>query len=126
MLHGRIRRVMFDTTGVVIDYGRLQRLFTGAARQAVLIQFPTCIYPGCNRPTTHCQADHLTDWQHGGPTNQHNAAPLCPRHNQLKNHGYTIWRDPNGTFHTYRPDGTEIAPPPPPPRAAPPTWPHAA
>ena len=51
---------------------------------------------------------------------------MCARHNQLKNSGFTVWRDPNGVFHTYHPDGTEIAPPPPPPGAAPPTWPHAA
>jgi hypothetical protein len=51
---------------------------------------------------------------------------MCARHNQLKNTGYTVWRDPNGVYHTYHPDGTEIAPPPPPPGAAPPTWPRAA
>lgn len=126
MIHGRIRRVVFGSAGVVTDFGRLQRLFTGAARQAVLMQFPTCIFPGCNRPASRCEADHLTDWQHGGGTNQVNGAPLCARHNQLKNHGFTVWRDPNGVFHTYRPDGTEIAPAPPPPGTAPPTIPKAA
>ena len=28
----------------------------------------------------------------------------------FKNHGYRITRDDAGTWHTYRPDGTEIAP----------------
>lgn len=121
MIHGRVRRVVFDSAGVVVDFGRLQRLFDGPARQAVLMQFPTCVFPGCNRPASDCHADHLTDWQHGGLTNQANGAPLCPRHNQLKNHGFSVWRDPNGVFHTYRPDGTEIAPAPPPPGTSPPT-----
>lgn len=120
LLAGRLRRVVFDSSGVVIDYGRLQRFFDGAARQAVLLQFPTCVFPGCNRPTHTCEADHLVDWQHGGTTDQRNGAPLCDRHNQLKNRGFTVWRDPNGVFHTYRPDGTEIAPPAPPPGTAPP------
>ena len=126
MLHGRVRRVVFDSAGVVINFVRLQRLFDGPARTAVLMQNPTCVHPGCNRPASTCQADHLTDWQHGGTTNQTNGAPLCPRHNRLKNHGYTIWRDPGGVFHTYRPDGTEIAPAPPPPGTAPPPLADAA
>ena len=126
MIHGRIRRVVFDSAGVVIDAGRLRRLFDGAMRDLMRLHSPTCIFPGCNRPATWCQIDHLTDWQHGGTTTAANAGPMCARHNQLKNSGFTVWRDPNGVFHTYHPDGTEIAPPPPPPGTAPPTWPHAA
>ena len=126
MIHGRIRRVVFDTAGVVVDAGRLRRLFDGAMRDLIRLHSPTCIFPGCNRPATWCQIDHLTDWQYGGTTSAANAGPMCARHNQLKNSGFTVWRDPNGVFHTYHPDGTEIAPPPPPPGAAPPTWPHAA
>jgi hypothetical protein len=126
MLHGRIRRVVFGSDGVVLDYGRLQRLFDGAARRAVLLQFPTCVFPGCNRPASECHADHLTDWQHGGATDQRNGAPLCPRHNQLKNRGFTVWRDPGGIFRTYRPDGTEVAPPTPPPAHPPPALHDAA
>ncbi len=126
LLSGRLRRVVFDSAGVVVDYGRLQRFFDGAARKAVLLQFPTCVFPGCNRPTHQCEADHLVDWRHGGTTDQRNGAPLCDRHNQLKNRGFTVWRDPGGVFHTYRPDGTEIAPPAAPPGTSPPTIPKAA
>ena len=126
MFHGRIRRVVFDTAGVVVDAGRLRRLFDGAMRDLMRLHSPTCIFPGCDRPATWCQIDHLTDWQHGGTTTAANAGPMCARHNQLKNSGFTVWRDPNGVYHTYHPDGTEIAPPPAPPGAAPPTWPDAA
>jgi hypothetical protein len=126
MFHGRIRRVVFDSAGVVVDAGRLRRLFDGAMRQLVQLHSSTCIFPGCNRPATWCQIDHLTDWQHGGTTTAANAGPMCARHNQLKNSGFTVWRDPNGVYHTYHPDGTEIAAPPPPPGAAPPTQPDAA
>ena len=37
-----------------------------------------------------------------------NGGPRCPRHNLIKNHGYTVHRDPTGRWHTYQPDGTEI------------------
>lgn len=126
LITGRLRRVVFDSAGVVVDFGRLQRFFDGAARKAVLLQLPTCVFPGCNRPADRCEADHLVDWQHGGRTDQRNGGPMCDRHNLLKNRGFTVWRDLNGVFHLYRPDGTEIAPAPSPPGTSPPTVPKAA
>ena len=86
--------------------GRKQRLFTGSAREAALLQGTRCFWPGCGRPRTHI--DHTIDWQHHGPTDPANAGPGCPRHNRHKNHGYTVWRDEHGRWHTIRPDDTEI------------------
>jgi hypothetical protein len=54
------------------------------------------------------QADHTTDYAQGGPTDPANGGPRCRRHNQIKNHGYTVHRDGRGNWHTYRPDGSEI------------------
>ena len=88
--------------------GRTQRLFTGHAREAVMLLEPTCIWPGCDQPHTWCHADHLTSWTTRGPTNPHNGAPLCPRHNYLKETGFTIWRDHDGHWHITAPDGTTI------------------
>jgi hypothetical protein len=107
-LHGHVRRVVYDSAGNVIDLGRRRRLFTGSAREAVRLQSPRCIWPGCSIPAGRCESDHLNDWQHRGPTRPDNGAPLCPRHNRYKNHGYRVWRDATGHWHTYRPDGTEI------------------
>jgi hypothetical protein len=108
MIRGQVRRVVRDDAGVVIHLGRRRRLFTGNARAAVLLASTSCIWPGCNRPTTQCQADHLTDWQHLGTTDPDNGAPLCARHNRFKNRGFTTQRDDEGSWHTLRPDGTEI------------------
>jgi hypothetical protein len=36
-----------------------------------------------------------------------------PRHHTKVHHGFRIHRDPDGRWHTYRPDGTEILIPPP-------------
>ncbi len=108
---GHVRRVVLDADGVIIDLGRRSRIFTGAAREAALLQSGLdgegrCLWPGCGH--RRCQLDHTTGWGDGGVTNQHNAGPLCPRHNRFKTRGYQCWRDPNGVWHTYRPDGTEI------------------
>ena len=103
-----IRRVVTNSPGVVIELGRTSRLFTGYAREAVMLLEPTCIWPGCDQPHTWCHADHLTSWSTRGPTNPDNGAPLCPRHNHLKEHGFTITRDHDGHWHITGPDGTHI------------------
>jgi hypothetical protein len=47
---GHVRRVVVDSSGRVIDLGRRRR-FTGAARDAVLLDGRRCLWPGCGRPT---------------------------------------------------------------------------
>ena len=107
-LCGHVRRVVLDTAGVVIDLGRRSRLFTGGARDAVLLGDRWCLWPGCDLRSGRCQTDHTQPWARNGPTQPHNGGVACARHNRWKHHGYTTWRDPTGHWHTYRPDGTEI------------------
>jgi hypothetical protein len=88
---GQIRRVVIDGAGVVIDLGRKQRLFTGAARDAVMLLTSGCRYAGCDQPPTRCQVDHIQEWAHGGRTEgdgQRGAAarPTQPLQNQNRLH----------------------------------------
>ena len=105
---GHVRRVVVDSAGVIVDVGRRQRLFTGPLRDAVMLTSPRCVWPGCHRPTSHCQADHMLPHLDDGPTSAANGAPLCGHHNRWKTNGYTTRRDRNGHWHHHRPDGTEI------------------
>ena len=105
---GHVRRVVMDSSGVVTDMGRKQRLFTGALRDAVLMHSRRCVWPGCHRPADQCDADHVLPWANAGPTNTHNGSPVCGHHNRWKATGYRTWRDPHGHWHHYRPNGTEI------------------
>jgi hypothetical protein len=107
-LVGRLRRMVLSADGVVLDFGRRRRLFTGSLRQAVLLTARRCVWTGCDRPASQSQADHVLPFSHAGPTSADNGAPLCDHHNPLKNKGYRTWRDPDGLWHTYRPDGTEL------------------
>ena len=50
-LTGHVRRVVFDTAGVVIDLGRRSRLFTGNSRDAVMLGDRWCLWPGCDQRT---------------------------------------------------------------------------
>ncbi len=105
---GHVRRVVLDSNGVVLDMGRRQRLFTGPLRDAVMMTSRWCIWPGCARPAAHCEADHLLPWGHEGPTKSGNGGPACGYHNRWKSTGHQTWHDPQGHWHHYRPDGTEI------------------
>ena len=103
----KIRRVVIDASGVVIDQGRA-RSFTGAAREAVRITGRQCYWIGCWLPATSCETDHLHDHAKGGRTNPGNGAPACGMHNRWKQKGFTVWRDDTGQIRIQRPDGTEI------------------
>lgn len=103
-----IRRVIINSKSVVIDMGRTQRLFTGHARDAVMLFEATCIWPGCDHPHSWCHADHTTSWSARGPTNPDNGGPLCPRHNYLEERGFAITRDDDGNWHITAPDGDPI------------------
>ena len=106
-LNSRIRRVLVDAAGVVVDLGEA-RFFTGLARHAVKLAFTECVWVGCHVPTSQCEADHLIEHSRYGRTNPGNGAPLCGRHNRWKQKGFSIYRDPAGGWHLYRPDGSEV------------------
>ena len=106
LLH-KVRRVIVDAAGVVIDLGRARR-FTGSARVAATAGHTHCIWPGCHAPASRCEIDHLHEHGRGGTTQPANAAPLCGKHNRWKQKGFTIQRDPTGGWHTTRPDGSQL------------------
>ncbi len=108
-LVSHVRRVVMSRTGVVLDMGRRERLFTGARRTAIQLTNTTCVWPGCEVPVSQCESDHIDGWAAltRGPTNPTNGAPLCGKHNRWKEQGFRVVRDDNGRWHIHRPDGTE-------------------
>ena len=109
LLAAHVRFVVRDDDGIPIHWGRTKRLFEGAARDAVRSLSTRCTHPGCRVPTTRTQTDHTIDYQLGGSTDPGNGNPRCLRHNLIKNRGFSVQRDRLGRWHTYRPDGTEVA-----------------
>jgi hypothetical protein len=107
-LIGHIRRVVYDTSGTIIDLGRRQRLFRGNSREAVMLLLTTCVWIGCDRPIAWCDADHSLGWKAHGATVPRNGGGLCPSHNHLKERGYHVHRDDHGEWHITDPDGNEI------------------
>ncbi|MFN3257326.1 MAG: DUF222 domain-containing protein [Ilumatobacter sp.] len=111
-LTGRIRRVLLDRRGRVVNLGRTQRLFTGAAREAAALLPASCSWSGCFVPAELCDIDHLEEWERDhGPTDLDNAAPTCRRHNRFKSaKRYTARVTDLATIVHTRPDGTDMIP----------------
>ena len=111
-LTGHVRRVVIDGQGVVTDFGRKRRLFTGAARAALKLMIDRCEHIGCPVRPTSCQIDHIDEWiRDGGTTDLRNGALKCNGQNRAKHRlGITEQRDANGTLVQYRTDGTPIIP----------------
>ncbi len=107
-LIGHIRRVVYDGSGTIIDLGRRSRLFRGSARDAVMLLLTTCIWIGCDRPISWCDADHSLGWKAHGATVPRNGGGLCRGHNHLKEHGFDVFRDESGHWHVIDPEGNEI------------------
>jgi hypothetical protein len=104
-----ITRIVLDPDGRPLDVGRTQRLFPPHIRRAAEVRDQGCVFTGCHAPTWWCDTHHLLEWAlDGGHTSLDNAALLCERHHTQVHHGFRIQRQPDGRWHTYRPDGTQI------------------
>ncbi len=111
-LEGHVRRVVLDSDGTVVDYGRKQRLFTGSARDAAKLLARHCSHPGCDLPTEWCQVDHADEWERDvGPTDQSNSRIACGFHNRWKHRtGARSKRATDGHRYVIRADGTAMLP----------------
>ena len=58
-LQHQIQRCVIDAASLNVDLGRKQRLFKGAARDAVLYRDRGCTETGCDTTTRWCDTDHI-------------------------------------------------------------------
>lgn len=77
-----------------LDLGRQQRLFTDHQRTALAAIYTECAATDCDRPYSWTELHHQHPYTTGGPTNLHNAIPLCSHHHR-KIH------DPQYTHHIH-------------------------
>src|SRR5689334_15346163 len=117
-----LRRILTDTHGAILNYGRSKRLATPHQKRALAVRDGGCVVPGCHIPPEWCDAHHVVPWEHGGATNLDSMVLLCPRHHTAHHAGlYPIdlrdgipwvqlpaWQDParpwakNHTHHHHR------------------------
>ena len=80
-----------------LEVGRTTRSVSPAQRNALTVRDGGCVFPGCDRPQSWCEAHHLRHWLHGGPTDLDNLALLCwTHHRAVHEGGWRLGRDPDG------------------------------
>jgi Domain of unknown function (DUF222) len=112
-----IRRVLLGPDAAVIEVGRALRVPAAAGRAALRVRDRGCVWPGCDRPASWCNAHHLLHWGHGGDSDLDNLVLLCYRHHwSVHEGGWQLVRTEPGRVlaippsHTYQswtraPDG---------------------
>ncbi|MCG2622746.1 HNH endonuclease [Arthrobacter sp. I2-34] len=75
-----LERVVIDARGAPLDLGLSVRLASPAQRRAIAVRDQGCIFPGCDRPPSWCEAHHVVWYSRGGPTDVGNLCLLCPQH----------------------------------------------
>jgi len=102
---GRIR-IEADAAGAPLAVGRDERLFTRAQRIALAARDGGCLWPGCERPPSYCEAHHRVPWSEGGVTDTDEGVLLCRFHHLLlHNNGWRIERVAAG-FELHAPPGS--------------------
>ncbi|GHF11719.1 HNH endonuclease signature motif containing protein [Pseudolysinimonas yzui] len=84
---------LLDSLGNVLDLGREQRLFSRHQRVALAIRDGGCLWHGCERPPSWCEAHHIDHYADGGCTDLDRGVLLCRHHHlKLHNEGWQIRR----------------------------------
>ncbi|SBS74890.1 HNH endonuclease signature motif containing protein [uncultured Microbacterium sp.] len=99
--------VTVDGCGNPLDVGREQRLFSGKQRMALAVRDGGCLWPGCDRPPSYCEAHHADHWaEDHGRTDIDRGVLLCRFHHLLlHNQGWKISREGAGPFVLHPPRG---------------------
>ena len=111
-----IRVLTHPITGTVLDVERRPYRVSKALRRWAGIRYPTCVFPGCSRPSPRCDMDHRRRWADGGATTAENIEPLCESHHSVKDE--SLWRltrrGTTGDLTWTSPTGihTDVDPPP--------------
>ncbi len=78
---------VLGSPSVPINLGKERRLFTGAARRALVLRDGGCAFPGCDRPPKWTEGHHIEHWSQGGRTDLNNGVLLCGFHHRVIHQG---------------------------------------
>ena len=110
LLSDSLDRVVVDSTGVVTEFGRRQRLFTGAAREAAKFVEPDRTH-GCSVRPTFTQVDRIDNWStKAGPPINATPTSVAARTTVRTPSPMAIPTRPARTQLPHPPDGTIVLP----------------
>ncbi|OUZ11309.1 hypothetical protein BHE97_05600 [Aeromicrobium sp. PE09-221] len=99
--------VIMGGDSVPLDLGRSGRLHTEKQRRALALRDGGCAFPGCDRPSSWCEAHHVRPWSEGGPTSVDDGVLLCAHHHHKIHH--SRWRvviNPRDRLPDFHPPGS--------------------
>lgn len=97
--------IIVGTAGNPLNLGRHARLFTAKQRLALAQRDGGCIWIGCDRPPSYCEAHHIDPYSEGGRTDVDRGVLLCRFHHMnLHHHGWRIRRGDTGALVLHSPD----------------------
>ncbi|KAA9107628.1 HNH endonuclease signature motif containing protein [Microbacterium rhizomatis] len=95
-----------DRHGNPLDLGRTHRTYTARQTLALAARDGGCMWTGCTRPASYCEAHHIDPYSEGGRTDIDRGILLCRHHHMtLHNHGWKISRDGRADFLLHPPGG---------------------
>lgn len=101
--------MVIDEAGRPLDVGRTRRTVPTHLRRAVVERDQHCIFAGCDRPASWCEAHHIVPWSQGGSTSLENLTLLCVRHHHaVHDRGFQLRGRPGPDLRTAKPDGQDI------------------
>ncbi len=103
-----VTRVITDGSSQPLDVGRKTKVVPPALRRAVAVRDGGCAFPGCDRPSSWCDAHHIRHWADGGSTSLANLVLLCRRHHRLVHHRRFSVEMTNERPRFFRADGTVL------------------
>ncbi|HWK76759.1 HNH endonuclease signature motif containing protein [Microbacterium sp.] len=97
--------VTVDGGGNPLDVGREQRLFTSRQRIGLAVRDGGCMWRGCDRTASYCEAHHIDEWSADcGRTDIDRGILLCRFHHMnLHHHGWRITRNGKDDFVLHPP-----------------------
>lgn len=104
--NARIVALYLDPEGKITCASSPGRLYSKHQRIALAARDRGCVWAGCDRPPSHCEAHHIVPWSAHGPTTLDNGTLLCFHHHHLLHagEGWALRRADDGVV--------EVIPPP--------------
>lgn len=88
------RRILVDPEDGAIHEVSRRRYPSAPLARYVRLRTPTCLFPGCDRPSVACDLDHTRPHSRGGETREGNLGPACRHHHRLRHAPARVAHDP--------------------------------
>jgi hypothetical protein len=86
------RRLLTDPpSGTITDLGRTRYRPTAGLDEFVRMRTLVCYFPGCRKPATNCDYNHLQAFSKGGDTSEANGGPACRHHHPMTDGPQPQW-----------------------------------